>query len=169
MFLDGGKKRMEKRFDEDEECRCLCIDRICKEYNLRLDAVSHIRKINNFIKTIKYLQNRGLVVEGYIDKRLLINPKYILYLFSSNISCSKSFFDLTEECIYMYYTTAKELYNIDEMWTHCICEIYRDGNRTIYDSCREIIEKDYFIDSFPNHRELKNKLVIAIKVRRMKV
>lgn len=169
MFLVGGKNDMEKRFEEDEECRCLCIDRICEEFDLTLGTVSQIRKVNNFIKTIKYLQKRGLVVGGYIDKRLLINPKYILYLFSSNISCSKSFFDDTEECVYMYYTSAKELYNIDEMWTHCICEIYHGEKRTIFDSYKETLEKEYLIESFPTHSDLKNKLVIAIKVRRMKI
>lgn len=168
MFLDGGRNDMEKRFDEDEECRCLCIDRICKEFNLALGTVEDIRKVDNFIKTVKYLQKRGLHVEGYIDKRLLFNPKYILYLFYPNISWNKSFFDVTEECIYMYYTSAKELYNVDEMWTHCICEIYQGKKRIIFDSYMKTLQKEYRIKLFPTHDDLKNKLAIVIKIRRMR-
>lgn len=155
------------RFNSDEECRCLCLDKICNEYGLRLDSVDNIRKIDNFIKTYYYLKNRGLMVEGYIDKRLLINPKYLIYLMDCHIKCNRNFFDLSNaDCIYMYYTTAKELYGINERWTHCVCEIYEGEKRKVFDSYLEQLQEEYDQVTFPNHNSLKNKLVIALKIRR---
>lgn len=158
------------RFNEEEECRCLCLDKICKEYDLQLDTVENIRKIDNFIKTFHYLKNRGLIVEGYIDKRLLVRPKYLHYLMDPNINCDKKFFELvSKDCIYMYYSTARELYGISERWTHCICEIYRNGKRTIFDSYRKQLQKEYGHINFLNHDGLKRKIVIALKIRRKKL
>lgn len=162
----GGKNKTMERFNTDEECRCLCIDEICNEYGLSLDSVEHIQEIDNFIKTFHYLKNRGLVVEGYIDKRLLINPKYLIYLTNNNIKCERRFFDLpSEKCIFMYYTTAKVLYGINERWTHCICEIYNKGERRIFDSYWNQLQKEYDQIIFPDHDSLKNKLVIALKIK----
>lgn len=156
-----------ERFDKNEECRCLCIDQILKFFDLESDTAENIRKINSFIKTFRYLKNIGLSIQAYIDKRLLINPKYLFYLLNPNIHCSKTFFDETiKNEIYFYYTSAKELYGVNELWTHCICELYHDGERTVFDSYFNQISKEYPYITLPNHDELKNKLIIAIKIRR---
>lgn len=155
------------RFNREEECRCLCLDKICNEYGLKLDSVENIRKIDNFIKTYHYLKKRGLIVEGYIDKRLLINPKYLWYLTDHNIHCKRSVLDkISEDCIYMYYSTPRELYGISERWTHCICEIYKNGERKIFDSYWKQLQKEYQNIAFPKHDSLKKKIVIALKIRR---
>lgn len=158
---------MEERFDTNEECRCLCIDKICNEFNLELDTIANVRKINNFIKTYQYFKGRGLVVEGYVDKRLLINPKYLLYLLKKDIGHNKKIFDIpSEKCIYMYYTTAKELYNIDEAWTHCICEVFESGERYVYDSYLKQLRREYGQVKMLSHKELIKKIIIVLKIRR---
>lgn len=158
---------LSERFDKNEECRCLCIDHIFKFFDLELDAVENIRKTNNFIKTFRYLKKTGLNIQAYIDKRLLLNPKYLFYLFIPDIHCSKSFFHETiKDGVYFYYTSAKELYGINELWTHCVCEFYHDGERTLFDSYFNQICKEYPYITSLTHEELKNKLVITIKIRR---
>lgn len=154
------------RFNKEEECRCMCLDKICNEYDLKLDTVENIRKIDNFIRTYNYLKNKGLIVEGYIDKRLLINPKYLFYLMDSNITFNKKFFDTVSNCIYMYYSTARELYCVSERWTHCICEIYKNGQREIFDSYWEKLQIEHSEITFLSHENLKKKMVIALKIRR---
>ena len=73
-------EEMIRRFDKNEECRCLCLDKILDYYGMRLVPKNSIKKIDNFIKTYRFLKQKGFLVEGYIDKRLLINPKFFLYL-----------------------------------------------------------------------------------------
>lgn len=161
-------EEMIRRFNKNEECRCLCLDKILDYYGMCLAPKNSIKKIDNFIKTYRFLKQKGFFVEGYIDKRLLINPKFFLYLQKKDINFNKNIFTIqpNQNCIYLYYTSAKELYGIDEAWTHCICEIYQNGKRIIYDSYWSQIKKQYKSIKFPVHADLCNKIILALKIRR---
>ena len=111
MFFLGGQKTMKERFDANEECRALCLDKICVEFKLALDEERIIRSITNFLDTFHYFKIKGLSVEGYIDKRLLASPKQLINLHRIHGTSSKSFFertDINKHIVYMYYSSAYE-------------------------------------------------------------
>ena len=157
------------RFDSYEECRCLCIDRINTFFRRIPDNIETIRKTDSFIKTYKYFRNAGFLVEGYIDRRLLVTPKFVWYIIAYHVSYNIRFFDdMDEETAILYYSSAYEIYHIHEEWTHCICEFYKNQESIIFDSFYEYLKIDYPSVEIPTHDSLKSKIIIALKVRRAK-
>lgn len=41
------------------------------------------------------------------------------------------------------FSSALELYGINDLWTHYVCEIMENGKHYIYDPYRKFIQKDY--------------------------
>jgi len=160
---------MNYRFNKNEECRCLCIDYIFNYFNVKICDADEVRKANNFVKTILLLKKYNFEVEGYIDKRLLLNVKNIVTILRHKVGIRRSFFreDKAGDYIILYYTSAKELYDLNEMWTHCICETFSENQSSrIFDSYYDVIQEQLKNFEYPQKEQLKNKLIMAIKVWR---
>jgi len=161
---------MNIRFDKNTECRCLCIDYIFNYFNVEACSVEEVRKANNFVKTIQLLTKYNFKVSGYIDKRLLLSLKNLFTVIKHKISIRRDFFgkNATDNYIILYYTSARELYGVNELWTHCICKTF-DNNIELgnYDSYFDVIKEQIGSNfKYPDKEDLKNKLIMAIKVWR---
>ena len=172
-----------------EECRYNCIDYICYKLNRPLFPKKEVMTVNNFFDTIAFFANNGFQVEGYIDYRLLINPKLLAYKLFSNVIMGKPILNrFDSNSVILYYLSGYELYGVNEIWTHCICEFFsntfnhvngdeftldNDGSCLVFTSGREVFDSYYKelisyhkCSNYPNHEQLINMVILALVITR---
>lgn len=131
------------------------------------------KSINNVINTLKK-QNMQIYI--YIPVYYLISPKMLLLYIKNykKITLDNQLFkniinklNVHRKSI-IYFVSAYEFYNINELWTHYFVEMFYGDTRTIYDSFIENYTSDdynslrYF--EHPSHIQLLNLYTLKVAV-----
>lgn len=160
-------KLSKERFNPEGECRYLAIDAIMIFFNIFIKNKKEIYHLNSLKKIKNFFENKGLFVSGYISPKL---KKFDFFCRYKNFTTDKIYFFnksifQNQKYAFLYLISAKDLYNIDELWNHFIC-VLRDenGQTTVYDSYFDIVYGVYKIRAPVNYAKLDDKNIICLKV-----
>ena len=166
-MADGFKER----FRGDDTCRQQCIDRVLFFLNSTYTKSSAIQEANTLRDIHNLLKEQSSGVHIYIHPSLLFLPPCFRLTLSRDVQTTfntDAFIKSASSQVHygiLHLMTAKQIYGIDECWSHFVCELYDHGKSEFYDPFLEKCMRDYPNEMFsyqePTRSEIMTKRVIS--------
>lgn len=164
-----------ERFSGDGWCKERCLDEILFFFNQKLIDANEIRNARSTSKIIKLLNNNGLSCFLYISKPFIISPVFSKYIFlkryqkTFSLQHFEKFGSSIKKRVYLHHVTAHQLYKINEVWSHYICEFFDSDNRLYFDPFLGRLKIEYpNMENYliPSHNQIVRKYIISILIWR---
>lgn len=140
----GGKRKIESfhtQFIERSECQWVAIDFAYFHLTKKYAVAEDIKSCRTIKGTYDFFEKRGFCVKCYCNLLFLLNP-FTLYVFVKSIlkTYKKA---VPDRHVAIIYSSAWELYGIDDIWTHYLCEYFQGDYGYLYDPYASFIQEDY--------------------------
>ena len=146
-------------------------------FNSSYKEIDEISNAKSIVKIAKLIQESDLNMILYFHPNFILFPIYWkakIYLSQRLITTNiKNFLSvstsLDKKC-FLHIMTAKQLYDLDEIWSHCVCEFFYKSQRFYYDPFLSRcvlyypeIMSDYTI---PSHEQILQMKIVSILIWR---
>lgn len=141
------KQPYEYRFDPQSECLRIAID-VAFSY-LRDDTIPYdeVKRVKSLLQLYNIFRKYGFFVRCECSGNFFLNPIFVYMVL-------RSYFETRRHGQFVkyakiIYSSAYELYGIEDYWTHCITICKDENSILIKDPYYRLIPKDYGMDIEP--------------------
>lgn len=135
--------------DQAFGCRQQCVARVMDFFNRRTLATANLPRPTGSVSTAAMLLKVGLAVAVYVPKRYLSSPVLWPMRFPNTVEFTtkrsklKQWIRDKDEFAIVHHASAPQIYGIAEVWSHCVCELWRHGEVEIFDPYADELKMDY--------------------------
>jgi hypothetical protein len=174
-MVEEMKNNPTERFSGDGLCREYCVDRVLSFYH-KNEEENKIVKSRTTWQISNLFRSHELNTLVYIHCSFLFNPKWLLLrlIFPKLVTnSSREYLDKIEslevKCL-LNLMTAKQIYNIDEIWSHYTCDFLFGDKFYHCDPFLEKCKREYPLAmgcyNLISYQEFLKKKIISILIWR---
>lgn len=140
-IMNNPMLTFEERYETHESCQQLTLEFLYYYFNECYPNKEDVISCTSLYDTYKFLKKNRFNFICRCNMLFLLNP-VMAYIFTKSIIQKKRFSHNTKMLL-LHFSSAHELYNIDDVWNHYICEFKYNDEWLVYDSYYKNISDDY--------------------------